>query len=148
MTPCNDSHENNSSEPSGRTLRHAFGKKKQEKKQKRNSHQLSSLSEQNQTQAPLFGCVCFLGEAYPPATDMSRPGGARSQAPAKSTRLSRLRRISAELAHTSAPRADSDDSDDSDDSAYPMEQSSGCPGSSESSNGPMDYFFLPDLRKG
>ena len=27
MTPCNDSHENNSSEPSGRTLRHAFGKK-------------------------------------------------------------------------------------------------------------------------
>ena len=26
MTPCNDSHENNSSEPSGRTLRHAFGK--------------------------------------------------------------------------------------------------------------------------
>ena len=28
MTPCNDSHENNSSEPSGRTLRHAFGNKK------------------------------------------------------------------------------------------------------------------------
>ena len=27
MTPCNDSHENNSSEPSGKTLRHAFGKK-------------------------------------------------------------------------------------------------------------------------
>ena len=26
MTPCNDSHENNSSEPSGRTLHHAFGK--------------------------------------------------------------------------------------------------------------------------
>ena len=26
MTPCNDSHENNSSEPSGRTLRHAFRK--------------------------------------------------------------------------------------------------------------------------
>ena len=28
MTPCNDSHEKNSSEPSGRTLRHAFGKTK------------------------------------------------------------------------------------------------------------------------
>ena len=28
MTPCNDSHENNSSEPSGRTRRHAFGKNK------------------------------------------------------------------------------------------------------------------------
>ena len=28
MTPCNDSHENNSSEPSGRTLRHAFGNKR------------------------------------------------------------------------------------------------------------------------
>ena len=25
MTPCNDSHENNSSEPSERALRHAFG---------------------------------------------------------------------------------------------------------------------------
>ena len=31
MTPCNDSHENNSSEPSGRTLRHAFGKNSRNK---------------------------------------------------------------------------------------------------------------------
>ena len=35
MTPCNDSHENNSSEPSGRTLRHAFGKKKKKQKTRR-----------------------------------------------------------------------------------------------------------------
>ena len=37
MTPCNDSHENNSSEPSGRTLRHAFGNTDRTHEPKRNS---------------------------------------------------------------------------------------------------------------
>ena len=44
MTPCNDSHEKNSSEPSGRTLRHAFGNKHASKTNTSKTFQISILA--------------------------------------------------------------------------------------------------------